>query len=56
MNNEVVKVFQEWFDEERGNRVTSNNMEALVRKVMVVVQALTEPQEVPNEQNSGIAS
>jgi len=54
MNNEVVKVLQEWFDEERGNRVTSNNTEALARKIMLVVQALIEPQEVTNEQNSGV--
>lgn len=37
MLQDVVKVLNDWFSEERGNRVTSNNMEALARKVVEVV-------------------
>ena len=33
MIEEVTKLLQAWFDEERGNRVTSNNMQTLVMKI-----------------------
>jgi hypothetical protein len=38
MMDEVLKVLNTWFVEERGNRVTTNNMEALVRKLNEVVE------------------
>ncbi len=33
MSKEVMTLLQAWFDEERGNRVTSNNMQTLVLKL-----------------------
>ena len=33
MSKEVMALMQSWFDEERGNRVTSNNMQTLVLKL-----------------------
>lgn len=43
MEKEVLAIMQAWFDEERGNRVTSNNFQTLVNKVgAVITQAKKE--------------
>ena len=33
----ALQVLQEWFNEERGNRVTTNNMQMLFNKIAEVV-------------------
>ena len=53
MEKEVMTVLSDWFNEERGNRVTSNNMEALARKVLVVLQAGIAPEEKIDEKDNG---
>ncbi len=53
MTKEVLNVLQAWFDEERGNRVTTNNMEALVRKI---VQVVGQPQEAKDVEDNGTSS
>jgi hypothetical protein len=37
MKEKMVEVLQAWFNEERGNRVTTNNYPMLINKLMRVV-------------------
>jgi hypothetical protein len=48
MSEEVMKLLQLWFDEERGNRVTSNNMQSLVLKIK---EQLEREQRMKDEQD-----
>ena len=59
MEKEVMTVLNDWYNEERGNRVTSNNMEALARKMLVVLNVGNTPQqpkEAKDEQDNGTSS
>lgn len=42
LRTELKRILEDWYNEERGNRVTSNNVQGLATKIGVVFDSYEE--------------